>query len=455
MKTIKLKHIALYAAISATWMSCSTNEEVQISQAEFKIGEEISTTTLAGSVKGTMASGKTYYFSSDLTVNEGDTLFMQPGSTLIAIGDGATPATSPMIIVNGAFFSLGTKEKPNLISVEEKNRGYQNAFKGYWGGIAYGPNSADAVIKWTRLEYAGGPAGPNTNPALYDDGDPRYTITYSNINGNFVLEDSWIRFSKDDGMRVEGGGKVNIMRNTFEYNGESGGEAINIKSGTVGNIAYNLMVGACTNGLKHSNSGGTTIQTNIKYYNNTMINGGARKIQAGRGGSINVEQNAKGEYYNNLIVNCRFGLRIVRDADVANVKYDNNFYYGNANLIVGQFNATSGVGTKAPNDVQGAAKENDPKFKNFNVEATPDFNVSPFNSFPTAVSSQYEAMNMVGTSDFRLQSDSPCIGKGKTDFAPFDNVNISIQALKPTVTPPGKDAGAFQTDGSGNQHFIQ
>jgi len=454
MKTVKIKNLVVYAALAAGSLACSTKEEVTISKPEYQVGAEITTDTLIGSVKGTMKSGKTYYFKSDITVNNGDTLLMQSGSKLIAIGDGVTPATSPMIIVNGAFFSLGTKANPNTITVSEANQGYDKAFKGYWGGIAYGPESADAVIKWTLLEYAGGPAGPNTNPALYDDGDPRYTITYSNINGNFILEDSWIRFSKDDGMRVEGGGKVNIMRNTFEYNGESGGEAINIKSGTVGNIAYNMIIGACTNGLKHSNSGSTPIQTNIKCYNNTMVNGGARKVQAGRGGSINVEQSAKGEYYNNLIVNCRFGLRIVRDADTTNTKYNNNFYYGNADIIVNQFNAKSGVGKKASNDVQGLAKENNPKFKNFNVETTPDFGVSPFNSFPTAVASQSAAINTIGTYDFRLQSDSPCIGKGKTDFQPFDNVVISNEALKPTVTPPGKDAGAYQADGTGNQHFI-
>lgn len=456
MKTKKLKNLALYMALSASWMACNKSEDVNISQPEYNVGEEITTDTLSGAVKGTMKSGRTYFFKADITVNEGDTLLMQSGSKLVAIGDGLTPATSPMVIVNGAFFSLGTKENPNYIGVEESKRSYENAFKGYWGGIAYGPTSGDAVIKWTLLEHAGGPAGPNTNPLLYDEGDPRYTITYSNINGNFVLEDSWIRYSKDDGMRVEGGGKVNIMRNTFECNGETGGEAINIKSGTVGNIAYNMIIGACTNGIKHSNNNGaTSIQTNIKFYNNTIINGGARKVQAGRGGSMNIEQGAKGEYYNNLVVNCRFGLRVVRDADTANTKYDNNFYYGSTDLIVGQFNATAGVGKKAPNDVQGAAKENNPRFVLFDVDKTPDFAAAPFDKFPTSFSDQFQLMNTVGNSDFRLSSASPCIGKGKTDFEPFNNINITNEALKPTVTRPGRDAGAFQSDGSGNQHLTK
>lgn len=78
---------------------------------------------------------------------------------------------------------------------------------------------------------------------MYKSGDPRYTICFTNTNGNIVLEDSWIYGSKDDGVRVVSG-KMAILRNTWELNGEIGGESLNCKSGAVGDVAYNVIMGA-------------------------------------------------------------------------------------------------------------------------------------------------------------------------------------------------------------------
>ena len=61
------------------------------------------------------------------------------------------------------------------------------------------------------------------------------------------------------------------MRNTFEKGGFTGGESMNIKSGNVGIFAYNLIVGSATNGPKASNNGGVNPQTNVQFYNNTII----------------------------------------------------------------------------------------------------------------------------------------------------------------------------------------
>ncbi|MFX5760806.1 hypothetical protein ABTE44_18935, partial [Acinetobacter baumannii] len=63
--------------------------------------------------------------------------------------------------------------------------------------------------------------------------------------------------------------------------------------------------------------------TNVNSYNNTIVNCGYRRAAAGRGGSINFEQGAGGLAYNNLIVNCKFGLRVVQNpiADTANLRY--------------------------------------------------------------------------------------------------------------------------------------
>jgi len=87
----------------------------------------ITSDTLSGSVSGTLLADRTYYFSSDITINAKDTLLMQPGSKLISMGDGKTTATSPQITCNGTFISLGTADANNYITVPDDRRTFAHA----------------------------------------------------------------------------------------------------------------------------------------------------------------------------------------------------------------------------------------------------------------------------------------------------------------------------------------
>ena len=102
-----------------------------------------------------------------------------------------------------------------------------------------------------------------------------FEIFFQNPNGVFDMEDSWIYGSTDDAVRVTDG-KINVMRNTFEKTGSNTGESLNVKSGTVGDIGYNLFIGSATNGTKISNAGATAIQCNVHCYNNTYVDCGYR-----------------------------------------------------------------------------------------------------------------------------------------------------------------------------------
>ena len=62
-----------------------------------------------------------------------------------------------------------------------------------------------------------------------------------------------------------------------------------------------------------------------------------RYLSAGHGASIDLEKAAKAEIYNNLIVNCRVGLRIVNTADTTNSQYGNTYNYGDSLSVVDQF----------------------------------------------------------------------------------------------------------------------
>jgi hypothetical protein len=448
--------------------ACHKAENAKISPRLVVASNPITSDTLSGSVNGTLLSGKTYYFSSNITVNGGDTLQMQAGVTLIALGNGLTWQTAPEIIVHGTFISLGTQAQPNYITVsnaatlhaQANAQNYTNVFQGWWGGIFSEPGpvttkdptpaGGDMIIKWTHLEFAGSPSGPSDDAAVYSpQGSPRWTIYFANIKKNFVLEDSWLFGSKDDAMRLAGG-HVNIMRNTYELDGVASGEACNIKSGTIGDVAYNMVMGAATNGFKISDAGTTGTQCNINCYNNTIVNCGFRQSStSGHGGSIDVEKAARANAYNNLIINCAVGLRVLSTADVTDTKYNNQLFYGYNTAIVSTFYAKDGVGKQQAADILSTtAQANNPMFALFNVNG---YNYTTYPA-PTAANNQTPVIDMVGTSSFHITSTSPAYGKGTTTASPAYNNVTTTGIYAPVVTAPGVDMGAYQSNGSGNQH---
>lgn len=445
-----IKHILSITIPALALGACHKEEIVDVSTARISAGQTITTDTLTGTIKGTLQSGKTYYFKSDIVINAGDTLLMLEGSRLIALGDGKSTETSPQISCNGTFISLGTPNNHNFITVANELRNTSSIGKGIWGGIQFGANSGDLIMKWTHLEFAGGPAGSAFDGAVYSQkGDPRYTIAYTNINGNVIFEDNWIYGSTDDGMRVLHG-KVSIMRNTYEACGKAGGEAVNIKNGTIGDIAYNVAIGIATNGFKVSNSGDGPVQTNVNVYNNTMLNCGFRQVKSGRGGSINFEKGAQGNIYNNVIINCRFGLRVTSDADVAHVAYNNQFYYANDQRLINLYLPTDGVAKKQDGDIRSETpKTNNPSFASYDVNQY-DYTTA---SIPMDISAMPLSIIAAGSYNLGLLPGSPALKKANADiFKPSKTVPQG-GTYGATTLAPGVDMGAYQSDGTGNLHY--
>jgi hypothetical protein len=436
------------AVVLVVFAACHKESKVYVSPAQVSASHPITSDSLTGTISGTLLSGKTYYFSKDITINKGDTLFMQPGSRLIAIGDGKSPATSPQVTCNGTFISAGTADSNNYITVQDNLRNAASIGKGLWGGIQCGETSGDVVIKWTHIEFAGGPAGPAADANVFAPGDPRNSLSYTNINGNVIIEDSWIFGTSDDGMRLLHG-HVSVMRNTFEDCGTTGGEGLNLKNGCVGDVAYNLIIGAATNAFKVSNSGGGAIENKTYLYNNTMLNCGFRQLKTGRGGSIDYEKGASGKIYNNMIINCRFGMRLTPDADLPNITYNNQLFYGNATYLLGQFYATDGKGVKQSGDLMSATpKDNNPHFVNYNVDQFDYTTITP----PVGAAALPMAIVTDAGYDFTLLASSPGYGKGLTNFQPLKTVPQGGM-LGGTTVGPNVDMGAFPSDGTGNKHF--
>src|ERR1700761_4566912 len=150
MKMKKYFNIITAAAGIMLLGACHKAENAKISAIVVQTSNPIKSDTLSGTVKGTLLAGKTYYFASNITVNGGDTLLMQAGAKLIALGDGLTDATGPEIFVHGTFISLGTQDNQNYITVskaaqlhtEAGQQNYTNVFQGWWGGIFCTPGTA-------------------------------------------------------------------------------------------------------------------------------------------------------------------------------------------------------------------------------------------------------------------------------------------------------------------------
>ncbi len=499
MKFVLLKQL-IVAAITLSLMielsSCGSKTEVSV--AYYQSGKPIDATTTGGAVKGTMLTNTTYRITTDLIVNAGDTLVIQPGVKIyMGAADPAKNAGNAVtnLIVHGTLLSLGTKESPIYFTVENQAKTdvpaakvsdltgvIDPAYKGIWGGILGDTDTKLMVIKWTHVEFGCGKLA--TAPVTgITNGNPAYMISFINPNGVFVLEDSWVYGGVDDPIRLQGG-KFNVMRNTFEKGGLLGGESLNVKAGCVGNYAYNLTIGAATNGPKASNKGTNTPTANVYMYNNTIVNSGFRRDKPGRGGCLNFEEGATGVAFNNIVVNCKYGLRILTadkggagqyssnpllPAGFSNIAYGNNLYYADnvdiANQIYPVESGTGNPGTDIPN------------FSTLGITLTSTF---PMTKATVVAYEGNKAVKAAGTDplfkiftlagatgkpsdisyatgfDFNLQSGSPAIGKGATSFGAnfplLSVVPISDNFGSSGVTPPNKDLGAYPTDGSGNKH---
>jgi hypothetical protein len=457
--------------------ACSKSKDnAVISAPLLQVGQAVSNAApVSGSIKGTMLAGKTYTISGDVTINATDTLLIQKG-VKVNVTNGAT------FIVKGTLVSLGTKDAPVTITDPRRTKTTGNstaatdsAYAGGWGGIYADVTCKLLVIKWTHLDFAGAglKAPPFTGPSTGD----QYAIYWQNPNGNFILEDSWIYGTPDDAVRFYGG-NVNMMRNTLEKCGGLGGDGFNAKGGTQGNMAYNLIIGGATNGTKSANDGAKgSIQCQIAMYNNTYVNGGFRNhgVYGARSGSVEVENNSRALAYNNLIVDCNFGVRIAggnnitakvyladtlthADGPINKTAYGYNFYYADNAAIANQFVPTSIAqavvthpqATDIPNlkaflgasyifgfkyDGTTLVGQNNPMFVNYPLPNLNFVNQASVDAF-----------------NFHLQAGSPAVGKGYTGFTAIANVPVDPNFGSSGITPPGKDIGCYQADGTGNQH---
>jgi len=495
-------------------VSCKKNNSTQttkISTPVYQVGSFITSTTLGTknsasptAYKGTLQANTTYSVVGDIIINVGDTILAQSGVT-VCVENNST------ICVRGVLISLGTQSNPNYftacgvtpvdqVGTDPLTDPAYNGGAGQWTGICCDTTCTLLDLQWTHVNYTGGIFAVNEPVNGCGSGGTSYGILFQNPKGDLIMTDSWMYGGIDDAVRIQQG-RICFMRNTFEKMGYVGGDCLNAKHGTQGVMAYNLFIGEATNGTKCSDKGsGNFVECNINMYNNTYINCGYRQASfSSRGSDIDYEQGGRGLCYNNLIVNCRNGIRIgngenqIPMPDTTNCYYGYNYIYADSDQEVDQFfpiqagtwtrdvqvgpypgayvvptvaalglpanfyspNRIANGGDDLAYDAPSVAGKNNPMFKNFPLP-------EPVNGFSlAAISSIATGKATTGSNyDFHLQTGSPAIGIGTTMgiTSAFENIPNPVTAdvtnpnFAPSVTGPGVDMGCYQTNGSGNQH---
>lgn len=416
---MKFNQLLIAAAFAATLTSC---------------GDESSTITpggssneVSGNVEGVWEKGSLQIVQNHLIVPEGKSLTIEEGVTIV-MND---TTIRPEIIVHGNIYFKGTESNPITITVPEELRTESNRFARFWGGVIASDKCEELLVEHTIFEYAGAittEESASVKQGLFkgEAGEGVPAINFVNLNGRMVIMNSIFRNLGEDGMYIEGGNSI-VAYNQFFSVGQSGGDAINYKSGTKADICYNLLYSPNTNALKLSNSGDRPVQAHIKGYNNTLINNGWRRPDV-KGGSIWIEKGVKADIFNNLIVNCRFGLKTsTKDPQDASSTFGNNYYYGNEDVAGYQPSESDGVLGSSSDILSAVAGDNNPMFANYDLSNS---------VVSTSFSSSW---------NFKLNSGSPALSAGSASSVTphFSTSGITVNGTTYRSPAPANYCGAY------------
>jgi hypothetical protein len=373
---------------------------------------------LKGVIKGVMKQDTTYYLLDNVTINKGDTLTIQPGAIVKATGNFS-------FNVSGNFICEGTDAKPILLTT---SFGSPVLGFGYWGGIQADSNALNVRIKFTHINWTGGPAADlSTQAALDIEGTQAH-----DYGAKIIVEDNWFFGSVDDGIHLAGQIHASIKRNILQHLGGPDGESMNIKKGVMGDIAYNYIWAAANNSIKLE-TGSALPQTAMNIFNNTIINGGWRKVGEFTNGIL-IDKNTVANIYNNLLVGCRNGINITSKADYANCMEGNNLVYAiNDSLAINVF---SGKIKASASDITGSGV----------TKCS-----SVFNKWDQNVDLTDPIFSDINVPS--LSASSPAKGKGATALAGSGKLSTYYVITGATNDVLSSDIGAYPSSGNGNKHM--
>jgi len=380
---------------------------------------------LSGTLKGTLKQDSTYYLTGNVAVAKGDTLAVEPGATIIAKGN-------YQFQVSGTLMSLGTEAKQVTFTSADASRFTDLAsYTGHWGGFVFDSTAVYVYVKYTHINFTGGPDSSGSPQASFDvEGSQTY-----NGGAYIVVEDSWFYGGVDDGIHLAGNITASIKRNVLQRLGGPDGETMNIKKGVKGDIAYNYIWSAANNAIKLETGKVLVPQTNMNIFNNTIVDCGWRKVGEATN-AILIDKWTRANIYNNVIVGNHTGINITTAADTTNCHYGYNLIYAPADSLKNFIYPAGAFSKLRTTDITGS---------------TLALCNSVFTSWAQPTTTLPD--NTLADANVpSLKSGSPAIGKGITP-APFTYFITSIDGKKGTADVLNKDMGAYPTDGSGNKHL--
>lgn len=421
----KINFLMATLLVLVVFASCTPKEDIKVKEYP------------AGSIVWKKDSVVT--LTNHFVVPVGSSLYVEEGVTVV-MND---TVVRPEIIILGNLYCYGTAAKPIKFTVAEPYRMESKRFGRYWGGIICGYDSKEVLLQYTTIEYGG--AQTTEQSASFQNqlfktttGEGVPGLHFCNTAGLLVIDNCTFHNNAEDQIYITGGKSI-VTNNKFIGSGFDGGEAINYKSGCLADVAYNLIYDANSNGFKLSNNGALDPQAHIIVYNNSIVNCGWRRPKV-KGGSIWLELNVHAELYNNLIADCRWGCK----RDASNVEdarsiITPNYYFASTATGVTQYQVDEAKGQLAgANDiVSTTAGDKNPNFSNFTIQSNVDINAGTTKSgnIPQTYNNSW---------DFHLNSGSPALTGGKTDFTRhFATTGITIDGITYTSPAPKANFGAF------------
>lgn len=268
---------------------------------------------LFGPQKGTLAAG-TYFVKYDIWVEHGDTLFIQPGTTIKFDG-------SYSFVIHGKLFANGTAASPITFTSAKTTPA-----RGDWKNIYFnGTATSNSELKFVNVEYAG-ILIPNSSVA---------NGAVSVNNASIVIEDVKIRNALFVGLHLSGSAGGTIQR--LEVNG-FGTYGILCELNVTTDIQKVKIMNGLGTGLRIENNS-TPIVTNALIVNNGVsgveIERLARPVLSFLTVADNVYQGIS--VTSNSIVNltnsiiARNGLHAVETMISSQVIHTHNLYWRNEN----------------------------------------------------------------------------------------------------------------------------
>ncbi len=423
-----MKKLLSYLAFGATVLllfSCKKNGDDLIdstSNYPKPPANYVKSSHLQGTLKGTLKADSTYYLVGNVIVNQQDTLAVQQGTTIIATGN-------YNFAIYGTLLCLGTDAKQITFTTQDVSKFTDIGTTGHWGGFLIDSTSKYIYIRYTHINFTGGPDSEGSAQASFDvEGSQSY-----NAGAHIVFEDNWMFGGIDDGIHLKGDITVSIKRNVLQRLGGQDGEAMNIKAGVKGDVAYNYIWSAANNCIKLE-TGKTVLspQTKLNIFNNTIINSGWRKVGEATN-SILVDKFAAVSIYNNILVGNHTGINITSKADTLHCIYGNNLIYSIDDSLKSWIYSVGSFGKVQSTDVIGSG------------------HTACATVFTSWVPGVLPGETLQDNNIPSLSSGSPAIGKGNVSD-PFTYWTI-VSGTNGTAEVLNKDLGAYPKDGNGNKHL--